>query len=109
MATAVVVASAIAGALPATWNFRVLFLLPAISLLAAIALPIGIVERGGPGAIAVQIIAAVVALQLSYLATFLFARPVSWLRTFLRMRPVHATRRMTARTPSHIHNGGARR
>jgi hypothetical protein len=67
---ALLVVGAIAGALLAIWKFGVLCLLPAISFLVLIALLIGIIERASPGTIALQIIATLVAPQLSYLATF---------------------------------------
>jgi hypothetical protein len=88
---AIIVASVMAGALLATWNFRVLCLLPAIGLI-AIAPPIGFVERAGLGTIALQIIAVIVAPQLSYLATFLSARLIFWPRVLYRVRPAHASR-----------------
>jgi hypothetical protein len=70
---ATVFAGAIAGSLLAIWKCRVLCLLPAISFLVLIALLTGIIERASQATIALQIIAAIVAPQLSYLASFLFA------------------------------------
>jgi hypothetical protein len=87
---AMVFTGAIAGSLLAIWKCRVLCLLPAITFLVLIALLIGVIERASPGTIALQIIAAIVALQLSYLAAFQFAQVTSWPRMAHRMRPVDA-------------------
>jgi hypothetical protein len=97
---AMVFIGAIAGVLLAIWKFRVLWLLPAVSFLFLIALLIGIVERASPIAIAFQILAAIAAPQLSYLAILLFVRLVPRSHAY-RIHPVHtslhATKHFTPR------------
>jgi hypothetical protein len=95
------VVSVIAGAQLAIWKFRVLSLVPTVTFLVLSAILIGIVERAGPGTIALRAIAVIVAPQLSYLATAFFADLIPWPVTALHARPVadpqHAARRVTVR------------
>jgi hypothetical protein len=98
---AIVFVGAIAGALLAIWKFPVLCLLPAVGFFVPIAFLIGIVERAGPASIVLQILAAIVAPQLSYLAISLFVRFKPWARAVYRVHPVH--------TPLHATKHGAAR
>ena len=90
------VVSTIAGALLAIWKLRVLSLLPAGAFFVLSAILAGIVERSCLGTIALEAVGVIVALQLSYLATTVFADLIP---SALHARPVAASLRVLPPRP----------
>ena len=89
------VVSTIAGALLAIWKLRVLSLLPASAFFVLSAIFAGMVQ-GGLGTIALEAVGVIVALQLSYLATAVFADLIP---SALHARPVAASLRVLPPRP----------